>query len=188
MGGPCLIKEHLRTSLCECKSLGNNNKGVAAHEAKAVPKAMVIGNLVGHAKILCELVQSMDDFKQSTQSSTVLGMTELGTDQHMFVKAPSVSGKIKQICQVIEDGMTELPTLIPDLPGSFIPGLKLPGIAGVIHTVIGIFQNPIKGVFDIFKGIVKGIFSMQYSEDKIQMFKTAAAAMEAVAHKRQGSP
>lgn len=145
--------------------------------------AKFFGNIVAHAKILCQVVEGIDCWQEkkkpkfpfrpfSTSPSSVdeefdavFGAAVPGTENMVQITTPDgeqkfaakadIIGTVRKICKVIDGGVGELPKLLPGL-GEDTGGL--PGIPNLLGRLVGglLGGGGIPGLgklFDWFRGI-----------------------------------
>ena len=126
------------------------------------------GNLVGHAKLLCSIVESIDCWQAELPRLPGIATANSSRDRanpqvlvrtpqndRMLVDQNNIIDVIKQICAVIDEGVGVLPILLPDFdndrPEGGLPWV-LPLIIDKIIAGIGIVIDLVDliGFFDIF--------------------------------------
>jgi len=140
---------------------------------------MFFGNIVGHAKMLCALVESVDCWQNNPNLPNIpawgrdRGWRRRAQDMSAFVRITTpdgtqvaakadVVGIVKKICGVIDGGVGKLPDLIPGLVdkiggGKLKDGVdrllgKLPGIPDLLKKIVGGLLSGIGGIGGIGGG------------------------------------
>lgn len=117
-----------------------------------VIQAKFLGNVVGHAKMLCTLVKSIDcwqnDPSRETPSQNIgeaMSLIQVFDFENKpnFVDAGDLMEKVKQICKIVDKGVDGLPELLPgfkDKGGGLFGGWlgKLPWLGGLKDILKGI--------------------------------------------------
>lgn len=133
--------------------------------------AQLFGNIVSHAKMLCQIVEAIDCW-QSKDLPKIPGLNAAETKPELleitdadgqvkFVNAGNAMNTVKTICMVIDGGVGELPKLLP----GFIGG-ALPGIPGLLGKVIGLLGGGGSGIGGLIGRIGKGLFGAIFSTDE----------------------
>ena len=133
-----------------------------------VIKPAFFGNLVGHAKLLCSIVESIDCWQEQLPWSPGLQSSNHTRDliapkvlvrtpesDKMLVNQGGVIDVVREICAVIDEGIGVLPVLAPGIDnGSPQTGLPwvLPLIIDKVLAGIGVVIDLVDliGFFDIF--------------------------------------
>jgi len=164
------------------------------------------GNIVGHAKVLCQLVESIDCWQKkpgfkfpflssadesfdsafSTDVFDADSTVEITTadGEKKFAAKADIIDTVRKICKVIDGGVDELPNLLPGLGDG--GGGKLPGIPNLLGKIVkgllgGIGGGGLSGLFDWFKNIFvfAGDGSVQsFAEGKIVLYDSASGPEE----------
>jgi len=172
---------HKDCPMCKCSTKTDRSTGVkyagwVRDGTDAVPtdgsevNAQFFGNVVSHAKMLCQIVEAIDCW-QSKDLPKIPGLNAAQarpellkiTDvdgQVKFINAGNVMDTVKTICKVIDGGVGELPKLLP----GFIGG-ALPGIPGLLGKVIGLLGGG-GGIGGLIGRIGKGLFGAIFSTDE----------------------
>merc|ERR1719313_1321367 len=123
---------------CECKLVGGAPKWrTQTAGGEETVNAQFFGNIIGHAKMLCQIVQAIDCWQKdpdrpsfpgfgqgqggneqlAIEESTV-ALRDETTGEIKFANFDKVLDTVQKICKVIDGGVGELPGLI----GNIIPG------------------------------------------------------------------
>jgi len=140
--------------------------------------AQFFGNIVGHAKMLCQIVESIDCWQNKNPGLKIPGLNSIGNQDgftaigepqfvaittadgdQKFAAQADIIGTIKKICKVVDGGIGALPGLLPDLleggGGGSLPGI--PGLlSGIISGLTG--GGGGGGIIDLVKDLFGSIF------------------------------
>ena len=135
------------------------------------------GNLVGHAKILCTVIEAIDCWQSSLP--LIPGFQNQFNASHardaprakILVKTPeadkmvvdqnNIIDLVKEICQIIDDGVDILPDLLPGV----LPETPRRGLQWVLPLLIKRIVDGIGSIIDIIDGI--GFFDIFVFSDGV---------------------
>lgn len=194
-------KQEIQGQDCTCELVNGAPKWRATPQGGGDRvDAQFFGNIVGHAKMLCQIVQAIDCWQKDPDLPTFPGFgqgqgqsgdqlafeqsTVALRDQQGKVKFASfdkVLGTVQKICKVIDGGVGELPGLIGDITpgnggggsGGGGSGGGIPGLIGNIIRLIG--GGGGGGGGGLLDGLFGSIFvaadgQMALSDDQIPMY------------------
>lgn len=148
-------KPEIRGKHCECKLVESANGNLKpkwrvqnAGGEEGTVDAQFFGNIVGHAKLLCQVVEAISCWhsKGASGQSSVALVDENG--EAKFVQLDKLLPTVRKICGVIDGGVGKLPGLVGDL----IPGNGGGGIPGLIGNIIKLVTGGGGG------GLLDGLF------------------------------
>jgi hypothetical protein len=136
--------------------------------------AQFFGNIVGHAKLLCQVVEAISCWQSKGAGGTDSVQLRGENGEAKFVQLDKLLPTVRKICGVIDGGVGKLPELIGDIGGGGGGG----GIPGLVDNVIRLITGGdglglLDGLFSSVFVAVDGASAGTLNAGQIPLFDTA---------------